>query len=58
MIDSVLLSLPAEFVALSARLRLPSVVGVPLILPVPVSTDKPSGSPDAPKLVGLLLAAI
>jgi hypothetical protein len=39
---------PALFVALSATVDVPAAVGVPDIRPVPVFTDKPAGSPDAP----------
>lgn len=49
---------PVLFVALKATLDVPDAVGVPEINPVVVFTVRPAGKPDAPKLVGELLAVI
>ena len=49
---------PMELVALRATLKVPTLVGVPLMRPVCVFTLKPAGSPLAPKLVGELVALI
>ena len=54
----VLVPVPAEFVALSATLKVPEELGVPEIKPVVVLTDTPGGSPVASKLVGPLVAVI
>ena len=55
---NVALPVPPELVALIATVYVPTVVGVPEINPVLVSTVKPAGSPVALKLVGLLVAVI
>ena len=49
---------PAALVAVIVMLDVPVAVGVPVIAPVEVFTVRPEGSSVAPKLVGLLLAAI
>jgi hypothetical protein len=50
---------PTPLVALSVTVDvLPVPVGVPEITPVVVLTDNPAGSPVAPKLVGVFVAAI
>ena len=49
---------PALFVAVTVTVEVPAVVGVPEIRPVVVLTARPAGSPDAPKLVGELVAVI
>ena len=49
---------PPLFVALSVTLKFPATVGVPEIKPDVVFTVRPAGNPDAPKLVGALLAVI
>ena len=54
----VIVPVPPAFVALNEALDVLAAVGVPEIRPVPVSTDKPTGSPAALKLVGLLVAVI
>ena len=53
-----LLPVPPEFVALNVTVEIPTAVGVPEINPVEELTDKPAGSPVAPKLVGALVAVI
>src|SRR5687768_10858120 len=47
---------PVGLVAVTFALDIPAVVGVPVMRPVTESIDSPAGSPDAPKLVGLLVA--
>jgi hypothetical protein len=47
---------PPAFVALTVALKDPALLGVPEINPVAALTLRPAGNPDAPKLVGLLLA--
>ncbi len=49
---------PVALVALSVTDVVPLVEGMPEITPVLVLTLRPSGSPVAAKLVGLLLAVI
>jgi hypothetical protein len=50
---------PTPLVALSVTVDVPPApVGVPEITPVVVFTDNPPGNPVAPKLVGVLVAAI
>jgi hypothetical protein len=49
---------PPLLVALSVTLEVPAAVGIPEIKPERVSTVRPAGSPDAPKLVGELVAVI
>ena len=55
---SVAVPVPALLVALNEMVEVPAPVGVPEINPVAVLTDKPAGNPDAPKLVGVLVAVI
>jgi hypothetical protein len=55
---SVALPVPPLLVALRVTLDVPAAVGVPEISPVEALTAKPAGRPDAPKLVGELLAVI
>ena len=57
-ITRVALPVPAELVAPIVTLVVPTVVGVPLITPVEVLTERPAGSPEALKLVGELEAAM
>jgi hypothetical protein len=45
-------------VALSVTEAFPAAVGLPEMRPVVVFIERPAGKPVAPKLVGLLLAAI
>jgi hypothetical protein len=52
------LPVPPLLVALSVTLEVPAAAGVPEIKPDAVLTVRPLGSPDAPKLVGELVAAI
>jgi hypothetical protein len=52
------LPVPPLLVALSVMLEFPAPVGVPEIKPEAVLTARPLGSPDAPKLVGELVAVI
>ena len=52
------LPVPPLFVALRITLEVPVSVGIPEICPVPASKVRPVGNPDAPKLVGELVAAI
>jgi hypothetical protein len=47
---------PFALAALNGTVYTPPTVGVPLITPVPVLSVKPSGRPEAEKLVGPLLA--
>ena len=54
----VALPVPPLLVALSVTLEVPAPVGVPEINPETVFTVRPPGSPDAPKLVGELVAVI
>jgi hypothetical protein len=49
---------PALFVALSVTVETPAALGVPEIKPDAELTKRPEGRPDAPKLVGKLLAVI
>ena len=44
--------------AFTVALYAPAVVGVPEMMPVPTFKLNPGGKPDAPKLVGLLVAVI
>ena len=55
---NVAVPVPPTFVALSATLDVPAVVGVPEISPVVVLTVSPAGKPVALKLVGLFVAVI
>jgi hypothetical protein len=52
------LPVPPLLVALKVTLEVPVPVGVPEIKPETVFTVRPAGSPDAPKLVGELVAVI
>jgi hypothetical protein len=52
------LPVPLLLVALSVTLKVPAPVGVPEIKPETVSTVRPVGNPEAPKLVGELVAVI
>jgi hypothetical protein len=52
------LPVPPLLVAASVTLEVPAPVGVPEIKPEEVLTVKPAGNPDAPKLVGELVAVI
>jgi hypothetical protein len=45
-------------VALNITLEVPTPTGVPEIKPEEVFTVRPAGSPNAPKLVGELVAVI
>ena len=54
----VALPVPPPLVALIVTAKVPVTVGAPLMTPVLEFTLNPVGNPDAPKLVGLLLAAI
>ena len=58
MIVKVALPVPTKLVALMVALKLPVVVGVPLMIPVVVSMLRPEGNPDAAKEVGLFVAVI
>ena len=49
---------PVTLVALMVVLVVPEEVGVPVIWPLLVLTERPAGSGVAPKLVGLLVAVI
>ena len=49
---------PPPLVALNVTVEVPAAVGVPEIRPEVVFTARPAGNPDAPKLVGELVAAI
>ena len=55
---NVAVPVPDAFVAPIVTELVPLAVGVPVIAPVEVLTDKPLGKPLALKLVGLLLAVI
>jgi hypothetical protein len=52
------LPVPPLLVALSVTLEVPTPVGVPETKPETVFTVRPAGNPDAPKLVGVLVAVI
>ena len=52
------LPVPPLLEALRVTLKVPAAVGVPEIKPEVVFTERPLGSPDAPKTVGELLAVI
>jgi hypothetical protein len=52
------LPVPPLLVALTVTWDVPPPVGVPEIKPELVLTLRPAGSPDAPKLVGELVAVI
>jgi hypothetical protein len=52
------LAVPLLLVALSVTLEVPAPVGVPEIKPETVFTVRPAGNPEAPKLVGELVAVI
>ena len=52
------LPVPPPLVALRFTLNIPAAVGAPEIKPEVVFTERPLGSPDAPKLVGELVAVI
>ncbi len=54
----VMFPVPPELVALKSTLEVPAMVGAPVIKPVAVFKDKPTGSPVALKLVGLLMAVV
>ena len=56
--DSVAVAVALPVVALMVTLKSSETVGVPLIRPLLVLTDRPAGKPLAPKLVGLLVAVI
>ena len=45
-------------VAVTVALNTPSTVGAPEIIPLPALTLNPGGKPDAPKLLGALVAVI
>jgi hypothetical protein len=49
---------PLEFVALIVALVVPATAGTPVMEPFAVLSVRPEGSPLAPKLVGLFVAAI
>ena len=49
---------PLALAALMVVLKVPAVVGVPEIRPVPKPTLSPGGAPAKPKLVGVLVAVI
>ena len=53
----VALPVPPALVAPMVTMEVPAAVGVPEIKPL-LFTERPPGSPEAPKLVGLLLAVI
>jgi hypothetical protein len=55
---SVAFPVPAALLAVRVTVEVPGEAGVPEINPLVVLTDKPAGSPAAPKLVGLLVAVI
>ena len=50
--------MPPLLVALRVTLEIPAAAGVPEIKPEVVFTVRPVGNPEAPKLVGELVAAI
>ena len=52
------LPVPPLLVAVSVTVDVAAAVGVPEINPEVLLTDNPAGNPVAPKLVGVLLAAI
>jgi hypothetical protein len=52
------LPVPPLLLALSVTPEFPAPVGVPEIKPEAVLTVRPAGNPDAPKLVGELVAVI
>jgi hypothetical protein len=52
------LPVPPLLAALNVTLEVPAPVGVPEIKPETVFIVRPAGNPDAPKLVGELVAAI
>jgi len=54
----VALPVPPLLVALRVTLEIPAAAGVPEIKPEVVFTVRPVGNPEAPKLVGELVAAI
>ncbi len=49
---------PLAFPAVIVTVAVPDVVGVPEIIPVLASTDRPAGKPVALKVVGLFEAVI
>ena len=55
---SVLLPVPPPLVAVMVAVKVPVTVGDPEITPVTALTPRPAGSPVAPKLVGVLVAAM
>ena len=55
---SVAVPVPPALVTLRPTLNVPEAARVPEINPVPVSSDRPDGNPEAPKLVGLFVAVI
>ena len=54
----VALPVPAVFVALMVTLKVPATVGVPEIKPVVGFMVRPTGRPEAAKLVGEFVAVI
>ena len=58
MIVRLAVPVPEGLVAPISTVVTATVVGIPLISPVSELTDKPSGSPDAVKLTGELLAVM
>jgi len=54
----VALPVPPLLIALKVTLEIPAPVGVPEIKPEVVFTVRPAGNPEAPKLVGELVAVI
>jgi len=52
------LPVPPPLVALRFTPNVPAAVGVPEIKPEVIFTPRPAGNPDAPKLVGELVAVI
>jgi len=52
------LPVPLALVAPKVTDEVPVAVGVPVIFPVDVFTDKPAGNPEALYAVGLLLAVM
>ena len=58
LIVTAILPVPLALVADTEELYDPSAVGVPETKPVLVSTLRPGGKAEAPKLAGLLLAVI
>jgi hypothetical protein len=55
---NVAVPVPPLFVALMVTLEVPATVGVPEIRPVEELMVRPAGKPEAPKLVGELVAVI